>query len=290
MISGMVHFGIPLWIGGVIKGYHEKLDIIKDKGLDTIELSIDYPWPYSEKELLIRVVETIKKNKLLLAIHAPWRDLPFSTPYSIIGNAIVKVLVENIMSLSEFLDNTYIVIHPFTMQRIELFNNRKDIITSTRNYIKELIKDLSSKGVEITILLENLTKGFASEISHLVEIIEGLDKTGICLDVGHLASRYNRELTNRYNDFYEYLVEVVEILNDINVTTIHIHDVDRNNKEHLLIGEGILQFKKIYKIISKLRPQYIIYEVFNSKKESLTFEKIIRNIEEQISWGKIYLH
>ncbi len=270
-----------------MKGFHRKIGKARNVGINMVELSIDYPWPYDKKELLSEVLEGIVGSDLGLAIHAPWRDIPFSTPYPYLGDALIRIINDAYVNIREYVKPLYIVIHPQTLQRMELFDNRKHAVMRTRERLEKLI-DITNG--ETPILLENITRGFASEISNLIEIIDGIDNTGICLDVGHLASRYNRELTQHYDSFYDYLEDVVKSLSDVKVYAIHLHDVDRNNKEHLLIGEGQLQFKRIYKIVSKIKPRHVVYEVFNSKKSKITIDTLIRNIEEQVSWGRIYLH
>ncbi len=280
-------YGIPIWIGNVFDNIIKKIDTFREFGLDFVELSIDYPWPYKQVDLLEKTVSTIMKNGLLIGVHMPWRDLPFATPYNLIGEAVlstIREVTEKLRSLTPSLE--YILVHPSTMQRIELYDNRRDIINSLRARIETLTETYP----DMIIVIENLSKGFAAEISNLIEAVENIDHAGICLDIGHLAARYVKELKDHYDSFYDYLDEVLSMLDGINVPVIHLHDIDEKGREHLLVGEGFLKFKDIYKKISRLEPGYLVYEMFKSRKEKPTIDKILKLVKEQVSWAKIYLH
>ncbi len=287
----VVKIGLPIWIGSLTNiELDNLLQLLRKYNIKLVEISIDYPWPFKEWKLLEDLVNELINNNIYIGIHAPWRDIVLATPYSILGEAIAKLLINILVKILELIPyKTYIVLHPLTMQKIELFSNRRDIIESLKKRLSLIDKTLNDKAA---LLLENLTRGFASEPSYLREVVKGLDSDniGICLDIGHLATRYMRELKNKYNSFYEYLEEVVGIIDDVNVETIHIHDVDNKGLEHLLIGEGVLEFKKIFKIISPLKPSYIIYEMFRSKKTKPSLEEILRIINGQRTWVRIYIH
>jgi deoxyribonuclease-4 len=291
VINMIVKIGLPVWIGGLINiDLTNLLQLFKKYSVELVEISIDYPWPFKEWKLLEELINELVNNNIHIGIHAPWRDIVLATPYNILGEAVEKLLVEILDKILKLIPyKTYIVLHPLTMQKIELFNNRRDIIESLEERLSSLSKALGDRA---TLLLENLTRGFASEPSYLREVVKSINSEdiGICLDIGHLATRYMRELKSRYNDFYEYLEEVVEIINDVNVETIHIHDVDNKGSEHLLIGEGVLEFKKIFKIISPLKPSHIIYEMFRSKKTKPSLGEILRIINGQRTWVRIYIH
>ncbi len=279
-------FGFPTWMGNIHEGLADKLADIRGHGIGLLELSLEYPWPYSHTGDLDVFLNKTRETGFTMGIHAPWRDVPLASPYDAMDNALLKIILDSAEYIvKRGINPEYIVLHPSTMQKIELFDNRRDIVGKLRNRIERLLERL-----EIPLLLENLTRGFASEVSHLIESIDGLDGAGICLDVGHLAARYNRELREHYQSFYDYLEEVVNMLSGTRVPVLHIHDVDRLNHEHLLIGEGVLEFKRIYKIVSRLRPRFIIFEIFKSRKGAITLEKILGIIGDQASWARIYIH
>ncbi|ADI32268.1 TIM barrel protein [Staphylothermus hellenicus] len=286
-----IKIGIPLWIGNFTgHSIEEVINLISTYRIDLIEISIDYPWPYKEVDLLNNLILEAINYDIKISLHAPWRDIPFATPYDYLGEHIIKLLSQILNPILNKLPyETYIVLHPLTMQRIDILNNRKDIVSKTRKRMY-LLRELINKNT--SILLENLSRGFGSEPSYLREIVLGLDKynVGLCLDIGHLATRYFRELDNVYSDFYEYLREVITMLNDIYIPTVHLHDTDGKTHEHILIGEGKLDFKKVLKTLSKLKPNHIIYEMFRSRKTKPTLEEILKIVAGQRTWVRIYMH
>ncbi len=287
----MVYVGIPLWIGSFINHSVEEITkLLLDNKIDFVELSIDYPWPQKQDDLLRKVILSFT-NDFKIAIHAPWRDLPLASPYNNIRKAVVSELLEIIDNIYRvYGEIEYIIFHPLTMQRIELFDNRKDVIDALRNSLIEIATKLPKKTY---LLIENLTRGFGSEISDLVEALDTIkyNNVGLCLDIGHLASRYIREITesNIYSDFYEYLKDVIGIIGKTPVPVIHMHDVDDKGREHLIIGDGGLSFKTIYKLIRVLKPKYIVYEMFRSRKTKININEVARIIGGQKSWVKVYL-
>ncbi|MCD6300605.1 MAG: sugar phosphate isomerase/epimerase, partial [Staphylothermus sp.] len=95
----MVNIGIPLWIGTFTNQSVEEINrILLENKIELIELSIDYPWPQKQVELLRNAI-TCFANNFKISIHAPWRDLPLATPYENIRKTVVKELLNIINSI-----------------------------------------------------------------------------------------------------------------------------------------------------------------------------------------------
>ncbi|OYT38743.1 MAG: xylose isomerase [Desulfurococcales archaeon ex4484_58] len=289
-----IYIGIPLWINNFQKKDPKTVvSELIDNNIEAVELSIDYPWPYKEYRLLKETLIELDRENIEVNIHAPWRDLPFATPYDIIGDAVTKVIISSIEPVLKLIkkQKTYIVIHPNTSQKINLFNNRSYTLFKLKNRVKELTSKLRNH--DVIVLLENLNKGIASNLNDLLETIHDIGHTGLCLDIGHLASNYFREIakTMYYESFYDYLNDVISMIKSTigEAYTIHLHDVDREGRDHLVVGNGILDFKKIYHEINKLEPKYIIYETFRAKNKNLDLDQLITVFGAQRSWARIYL-
>ncbi len=258
--------------------------------IDSVEISIDYPWPYKEYALLKYILHELKEKEIEINIHAPWRDLPLATPYEDLRKTIVRTIYESISYLKDMI-STYIVLHPSTMQKIEIGNNRRDSLESLRKSLIEMKKLFDNN---FLLLIENLNRGIAGDINGLVETIID-QEIGFCLDIGHLATYYMNYISSSgyYDTFYDYLGEIIDLFLDTNVKVyvIHLHDVDTDKREHLLLGEGFLDFKEIYKMINRLKPRYIVYEVFRDKRGNrMNFNKLLEKIGVYGSWAKIYIH
>ncbi len=284
----MINIGIPIWLGNISEDLVCGLNSLLAYGVNMVELSIDYPWPFKESCKLQKLIALVKQNNMHINLHAPWRDIILASPYGEIGRASIEVILRSVNDLINEV-SSYIVVHPLTMQRLDISDNRKEALSKFRENIKELTRRLDLDNHSVMIVVENLVGGIGAEPGDLAETIEGLDHVGLCLDIGHLASRYKRYLSEYYEDFYTYLKDVVESIGGIKVPVIHIHDVDEHGREHLLIGEGFLDFKQIFKIISKLGPKNIVFEVFRSKNLRVNLNTIAKNIGDAISWAKIYM-
>ncbi len=283
----MIDIGIPIWMGNIGEDLATGFENLRKHGVNMIELSIDYPWPFKEYQKLEQVIQLARQNNMHINIHAPWRDIILASPYEEIGEASINVILKSITNLLDKV-HSYIVVHPLTMQRLDISDNRREAIQRFRQNIDLLAKKLNDRH-EVVVVVENLAGGIGAEPGDLASALDGLDHVGLCLDIGHLASRYKRFLTNYYEDFYTYLKDVVESISGIDVPVIHIHDVDEHGREHLLIGEGFIDFKRVFKTISGLRPRNIVFEVFRSKNLRVNLSTIAKNIGDAISWAKIYL-
>ncbi len=284
----MIDVGVPIWLGNISEDLVSGLNSLLAHGVNMIELSIDYPWPFKESCKLQKMIALAKQNNMHINLHAPWRDIILASPYEEIGKASIEVILRSVSDLVSEVAS-YIVVHPLTMQRLDISDNRKEALTRFRENIKELTRRLNLGSHNVMIVVENLAGGIGAEPGDLAVTLEGLDYAGLCLDIGHLASRYKRYLSGYYDDFYTYLKDVVESISGISVPVIHVHDVDEHGREHLLIGEGFLEFKQVFKIISKLGPKNIVFEVFRSKNLRVNLNTIAKNIGDAISWAKIYM-
>lgn len=114
----------------------------------------------------------------------------------------------------------------------------------------ELLCDVSSElPNNVRLLIEN-TDGSREQLQMITNILKSLksrsiSNIGFCLDIGHLLfndgkGRLHRGLDSIFMDFGELLESVYEI---------HIHDYDRS--DHLQLGEGKINLKKVCRFITR---------------------------------------
>lgn len=289
--------GLSLWINSFLKKEYSKLLSLIREYVEHVEISIDYPWPYSREELLFSILDFIRDNNFYLGLHAPWRDIALASPYDEIGNASVNVIIDSLRKILEkHNDIKYLVIHVSTHQKNELINWFNEVISKIVMRIKKISSEISKYNDNIYLLIENLSSGISGNIDFLVKILETIDceNIGFCIDIGHLARYYNKYIagSNYYSDYYDYLREVSNILRTVlgdKVLVVHLHDIDNDN-EHLVIGEGFLNFKEIYRLLNIVKPEYAVYEIFRSKKKKLEIKELLRIVGAQKTWLKIYIH
>ena len=292
-----IKVGLSLWINSFLKEKPDKLlDKLLNNNIDFIELSIDYPWPYNRRDLLFKALDFIRDRKLYLGLHAPWRDLAIASPYEDISEASVRVVIDSLKNILDKYDIVkYVVIHASTHQKIEVLDSLEDLNEKLVKRIEKIYSGIS-KYNNVYLLIENLSYSIAGNMDFLVKALEktSIERIGFCLDIGHLARYYNRNIAGSgyYRDFYDYLREVLDLINNTlndRVLTVHLHDVDNEN-EHLLIGEGFLNFKEIYRLLGLIKPEYVVYEVFRSKKRKINIESILDVIGAQKTWLRIYAY
>ncbi len=279
--------GVSLWLNSFKRTNPStiiKLAIANRLGL--FEISIDYPWPYHNVNLLDEIVRLALDHNLRLGFHAPWRDLSLTTPYDVLGEAVVKVLIDSINYVQRLVEPSYIVVHPSTSQALEIIPSRYELIGKAVKRLQRICRVLRSNSM---LIVENLSSGFSSDLDALINIIEETDcsNIGLCLDIGHLAVYYNKFVahTNYYSSFYDYLEEVIDILrsSSIHVNVVHVHDVVDGN-DHLVIGDGELDFKKIYRVIANINPMYIVFETFKSLYGRPSLEHVFNVVGVQKEW------
>ena len=82
-----------------------------------------------------------------------------------------------------------------------------------------------------------------AQAKELAEIVDGTNMK-ICFDIGH-ANTVNQ------------IDEMIDTFGD-RIKNIHIHDNNGNNDDHMTIGDGNIDFKKVLKRLSKYKGKYII--------------------------------
>lgn len=287
--------GIPVWYGVVEKDLDEFASILnkcRELGIEFVELSIDYPWPYKYLDKLYRVINIIREKHLLLGIHAPWRDIHLASPLEEIRKASVKEIVDTVKTIykMQIMDPVYIVLHVSSSQNQILANNRVDIIGSARKSIreiKEIIYNFSTS--EKTMLcIENLSNGFTSLLQDLPEIMD--DNTCLALDIAHAYVSYIRNFKNYYEDFTSYLSEFIELVGKNNIAVIHFHNVSPDLREHIVPNQGVINFKEVLKVIRNTAVKYMLIEAYlDHKLKRITLHKLLELSRDFITWVKVYL-
>jgi len=82
-----------------------------------------------------------------------------------------------------------------------------------------------------------------AQAKELAEMIDGTDMK-ICFDIGH-ANTVNQ------------IDEMMDTFGD-RIKNIHIHDNNGTNDDHMTIGDGNIDFKKVLKRLSKYKGKYVI--------------------------------
>ncbi len=291
--------GLPVWYNTIRKDYsidvllNNILDHLLDNGLSLFEISIDYPWIHIDYNILEDFIGEAINKGFSISLHAPWRDLFLASPYDKIREESINIIINNMGPIISRYPVEYIVLHVTSMQKQSLGNTRNDLISSAISSIETIAKWAGEYG--ITVCIENMPRGFTSRIEDLSEIIT--DNVFVALDIAHLYNVYIHSYYNNYSDFPALLRDSISMLGNKNIRVIHYHDVmiisSRNFKhvvEHLIPGAGILEHKKLLKILKDVKPRYLMVEAFiNSDGKHLKIHQVMEKIREFITWVKVYL-
>jgi len=280
--------GLPLWYGTVSKhkSIEEILALAKSKGIEYFEISIDYPWPYRKRDLLDSIVVNLTNLGFRIAVHAPWRDIHLASTYEDIRRASVKEVIRSIKDYSEKAE--YIVIHASTAQKLTINNIRREILGALKKSIDEILESL---GENTYICIENLSSGFPSEMQDIVDAVINTTNC-LVLDVAHAYVTFIKHYKHHYNDFIEYLDDLIKMFKGIEIPVVHYHDVHFSNgfREHIIPCDDITKHKELLKRLRTIMPRFFLIEAFIDKNgRHLDITELINRCRELMTWIKIYL-
>ncbi len=179
--------------------------------------------PDIEKELS----EYLESNEMLIQAHAPLSDINLAAASPLVRDAVIEEMVLAMESASD-LGVEVMTLHPGF--RTPLYRVPEKVRERTRDMLRNLEKEALDRG--ITLALENMPLTFITvgrEPWELEEMTEGLDIKW-CFDVGHANT------TGTIDEFLKMKKRF---------TNIHIHDNMGEEDEHLPIGKGNIDWKKV---------------------------------------------
>lgn len=107
----------------------------------------------------------------------------------------------------------------------------------------DIVKE--SEDIGVTIAAENIFERNPFALRALAETV-GSPNFGICIDTGHLNLFSEVPLTEWFTSIAMYVKEV------------HLHDNNGSSDEHLPVGEGEIDFEKLFEAIRENSPEAIL--------------------------------
>ncbi len=220
--------------------------------------------------------EMSTEMKIEWGFHAPGDDISLFSSYPPIRKSIVEYFKEIVDFARDVSGTTTnIVVHAGTPPRFRKAGEKEDAFINENleiyenllfENILELIEYASS---DVRIVLEN--HGWSSLVRHAIPslIARGMK---LCLDIPKLYDA-NFEIMSDWRLFQQY-PDSIEV--------VHVHDANPSLGSHLVVGEGIINFKMVLEFLSKA-PRLIQY-VFEVRPRSaatkslLKFESLIETI------------
>jgi sugar phosphate isomerase/epimerase len=242
-----------------MKDILDEIRTTHDLGFDYIEIGIE--GPAGTPEIILKkkkqILILLKKYKMFALGHTSWwADLgsqyePVRIGWLKEGRKAIRLCNELGIKLLNFHSHsigTY----------IKDETGRKIILNNFVRSLKELVK--YGKKYNVEIMLENAAeKGEIKDFKHFKYIIDKVSGLKVHLDVGHAFIDDDMKGVEKYvRTFKSKIVHV------------HMHDNHGKSDEHLPLGAGLIDYKKVIKLLKKIRyNRTITFEVFSKDLDLL---------------------
>lgn len=188
-----------------------------------------------------KLEELIPSYDLELSLHAPFSDVNIGSFNRRMREESIRQVIEAIRIAKDVGMNP-VTLHPGHLSPIS-FSNPKKTLEITKKSIKEI--DSTVQDLGMTVGVENMPDmiiTICKKAQDLVYAVEGTD-IGICFDVGHANT------TGETDNFLQIKDKFVNV---------HIHDNNGSSDQHLLLGEGTVDFKKVLKNLSTYSGNFVL--------------------------------
>ncbi len=129
----------------------------------------------------------------------------------------------------------------------------------------EELKQIIDENKEISFFVENNNFGDFSCEDELLWLCEKIPGLNICLDVGHLNMTF-------FKGGIKDRIDSIKIMKH-KIKHVHLHDNNGIHDEHLIPGQGNLNWEEIIPLINEINPEKVILELLNEEdiEESVEF-------------------
>jgi sugar phosphate isomerase/epimerase len=242
-------------------------------GFDYTEIGIEEPFgtPQILRKNKKRILAALKKNKMFTIGHTVyWVD--FGSSHSNVRRGWVEEAKEMIRIAKEF-DMEFLNFHfyPGKGMGARSEKGRKMFLDNFLSSMRELAAFAKKNGV--TLMLENMARREDNpyrlkEFTYIVNNVPGLM---VHLDVAHAFTEGGNKKVDEY--IQKFAGKIVHI---------HIHDNHGKKDEHLPLGKGKLNVKKVVSSLKKINyKRTITFEVFSSDIDAQKSMKLFKKIWDQ---------
>ena len=211
-------------------------------------------------EELSSLSSALQDAGLKTTIHAPFLDLnPGAIDPSI--RAASSHRIEQVMEAAALLHPRVIVVHP-GYDDLHYGDNRLVWLKNSIDFWKKFVDKAREIGTILAV--ENI---FEKEPSTIKVLLDAIDDPCFrqCFDVGHWNMFGTVSLDVWFEELGGYIVES------------HIHDNHGQSDEHLPVGEGAIDFKQFFPLLSKFAPN-AVWTIEAHSTEHL--QRALKNIQK----------
>lgn len=170
-----------------------------------------------------------------LSLHAPFYDLTLISADPDVEK-LSRKRYELGLEVASFLKVDYVVFHSQFNPMLRLDSYHKNWLKKSFEFFHWILEKEQYLG--ITILIENM---FESSPFFLKKLLDKLNspRIGICLDIAHVN-------VYSYGNFEEWIDTLYPF-----IKYLHLSDNDGKVDRHWALGEGNVDFKKVFKLLEK---------------------------------------
>lgn len=212
-------------------------------------------------EIEERLVEVSSSYDVKFSAHGPLSDVNIGSLNPRLREAATKEITDGLYSAGRMGFEVY-TIHPGFWTPIGMLDSEA-VYKAVRESLSEI--DRVSKDAGVKVALENMPDmpiTMGKTPADLFSMLEGTD-LGICFDVGHAHT------AGTVNDFLAHADKF---------TNVHIHDNRGKSDEHLPVGDGSVDFKKVMADLQAYKGRLVI-EARSLMDAELSKERLTKIIE-----------
>ncbi|MEW6222057.1 MAG: sugar phosphate isomerase/epimerase [Candidatus Hadarchaeota archaeon] len=239
----------------------DSVRMIAELGADCVEVIYDVPHFMHDHDprQLGGLKELVNSYGLEPSVHSCFWDLNPASHYPEVEEFALK-RVKRSIEACERLGGRVVVVHPGRAAIPELEWFMETARKKCMKFFDECAAFARDRGVKVAI--ENIGLPFfvCSSPEELGDIVDGRDGLGITLDIGHA---YRRIKSAGVQNPEEKVAEIIARLRN-KITHIHFHDNHGESDEHLIPGEGSIDFRPIVGAIKGINYKgLVVVELFD---------------------------
>ena len=215
------------------KNIFDDIDFAIKNNFNAFGIGLDWEQNWNLKpKTLKKIKEICESNNIHLDIHTAY-FLATSAIHPDVRKTVINVLKSSII-LANKVNSHSITVHPGYRESIDEEKNYEAL----KKTLIETVK--FGKKYDVMVCLENHAAPFSPcfFMEDMLNVLKSVDGLKVTLDIGHANIDGNSVL-----EYYKKLKDCV--------VNVHIHDNDGTSDQHRCIGEGNIDFKKIFKQFKK---------------------------------------
>jgi sugar phosphate isomerase/epimerase len=239
-----------------------------DLGLDYVEIGIEGPEGTTEKisKKKSQILASLKKYKMFAIGHTSWWA-ELGSVYEPVRMGWIEEGKKAIRLCSELNINILNFHSHSSGMFLKVKEGRKAVLNSFVRSLKELVK--YGKEYNVEIMLENMPdKGEITDLVDFKYIIDRVPGLKVHLDIGHAYISGNMKGVDAFIRTFKG-----------KLSHIHLHDNHGVSDEHLPLGAGTIDYKRVIELLKKVGYNgTITFEIFS--KDIDLFEGSLKKVRK----------